>query len=161
MEAYMSCYLKQFTLCFRPPGKSGFQVARCIAVYSNNFSYDMKAKWNTKINFQPKTGRWNSWGDLSCFRGTSTYASTKLESLFYHLILLLVISRLFVCHSIYMQKSLPRYSGSLHRSLKYSDIRTQSVLPVSMEYKISTWKVYLSQSPRNTKHNVGNYKFSI
>ena len=63
---------QQFTLCFRPPGKSGFQVARCIAVHSNNFSYDMKAKWNTKIHFQPKTGRWNSWGELSCFRGTST-----------------------------------------------------------------------------------------
>ena len=66
---------QQFTLCFRPPGKSGFQVARCIAVHSNNFSYDMKAKWNTKIHFQPKTGRWNSWGELSCFRGTSTYTN--------------------------------------------------------------------------------------
>ena len=98
---------------------------------------------------------------IDSFRSEIANASTELESLFYHLILLLLISRLFVCHSIYMQKSLPRYSGSLHRSLKYSDIRTQSVLPVSMEYKISTWKVYLSQSPRNTKHNVGNYKFSI
>ena len=60
-----------------------------------------------------------------------------------------------------MQKSLSGYSGSLHRSLKYSDIRTQSVLPVSMEYKISTWKVYLSQSQRNTKRNVGIYNFLI
>ena len=45
---------QHFTLCLRPPEKSGFQVARCIAVYSNMFSYDMKAKWNTKKLFSTK-----------------------------------------------------------------------------------------------------------
>ena len=33
-----------------PPGKSGFQVARCIAVYSNTFLYNMKANRDLKKN---------------------------------------------------------------------------------------------------------------
>ena len=54
--------------------KSGFQVAWCIAVHSNNFLYDMKANWNKKNIFCSKTKRWFFGGDLSCFRGTATYS---------------------------------------------------------------------------------------
>ena len=32
---------QQFARCLRPPGKSGFHVARCIAVYANNFLYEV------------------------------------------------------------------------------------------------------------------------
>ena len=56
-----------------PPGKSGFQVARCIAVYSNTFLYNMKANRDLKKYFWWKTTRWFFWGVLSCFRGTATY----------------------------------------------------------------------------------------
>ena len=55
-----------------PPGKSGFQVARCIAVYSNTFLYNMKANRDLKKYFWWKTTRWFFWGVLSCFRGTAT-----------------------------------------------------------------------------------------
>ena len=58
-----------------PPGKSGFQVARCIAVYSNTFLYNMKANRDLKNDFWWKTTRWFFWGVLSCFRGTATYAN--------------------------------------------------------------------------------------
>ena len=54
------------------PEKSGFQVASCIAVHSNTFLYDMKAKWYPKNRFRAKTRRWFFGGDLSCFRGTAT-----------------------------------------------------------------------------------------
>ena len=34
-----------------------------------------------KNNFHPKTGRWNPWGDLSCFRGTSTYQIHHIQQI--------------------------------------------------------------------------------
>ena len=55
------------------PEKSGFQVARCIAVHSNNFLYDMKANWYPKKRFRAETKRCFFGGALSCFRGTATY----------------------------------------------------------------------------------------
>ena len=42
-------------------------MARCIAVYSNNFSYDMKAKWNTKKQFWPKNREVKSLGWFELF----------------------------------------------------------------------------------------------
>ena len=54
------------------PEKSGFQVARCIAVHSNNFLYDMKANWYPKKRFRAETKRCFFGGALSCFRGTAT-----------------------------------------------------------------------------------------
>ena len=47
------------------PEKSGFQVASCIAVHSNTFLYDMKAKWYPKNRFRAKTRRWFFGGDLT------------------------------------------------------------------------------------------------
>ena len=40
-----------------PPGKSGFQVARCIAVYSNTFLYNMKANQDLKKYFLWKNNK--------------------------------------------------------------------------------------------------------
>ena len=62
-----------------PPGKSGFQVAGCIAVYSNTFLYNMKANRDLKKYFWWKTTRWFFFGVLSCFRGTATYTNAIIH----------------------------------------------------------------------------------
>ena len=54
----------------------------CIALHSNDFLYNVKTNWNSKNHFCLKNKEVIFWGDLSCFRGTSTY-QYRLIGFFY------------------------------------------------------------------------------
>ena len=85
-----------------PPGKSGFQVARCIAVHSNNFLYNIKSNRYQIWHCWCKTTRWFFWGVLSCFRRTATYSWKKRKN---------TICLLKICKIIEMLRSVGQCPG--------------------------------------------------
>ena len=126
----------------------------CIAVHSNDFLYNVKGNWNLKNHFCLKNKEVIFWGDLSCFRGTSTYLFWWLWALNFvhlptifasalHIVLCQIVLKSSKCSNfnIFKCSTFLMFQCSNNQMFKFSNIKMFKCLNVQI-FKYSNVPIF-------------------